>query len=148
MTRIRVIAAASAGLALFVSLLVENLLMAVKGSAVLIPGLLDYAQVWNRGVSFSLLWQNGDTGRYVLIAGLAVVATSVGILAWRAANGLTAAGYGLIVGARWAILSTEVCTSRCSIIFSCIWAGCLCSSVIFQTSRFRQGLFCCSWKAC
>lgn len=98
MTRIRVIAVASAGFALFVGLLAENLLTAVKGRAVLIPGLLDYAQVWNRGVSFSLLWQNGDTGRYVLIAGLAMVAVGVGILAWRATNGLAAAGYGLIVG--------------------------------------------------
>lgn len=98
MTRIRVIAAVSAGFALFIGLLAENLLMAVKGRAVLIPGLLDYAQVWNRGVSFSLLWQSSDTGQYVLIAGLAVVAVGVGILAWRAANGLTATGYGLIVG--------------------------------------------------
>ena len=98
MTRIRAMAAASAGLALLVSLVVENLLMTVKGSTILIPGLLDYAQVWNRGVSFSLLWQSSNTGQYVLIAGLAVVATGVGILAWRATNGLTATGYGLIVG--------------------------------------------------
>ncbi|MDR3448269.1 MAG: signal peptidase II [Alphaproteobacteria bacterium] len=98
MTRIRAMAAASAGLALLVSLVVEFLLMTVKGNAILIPGLLDYAQVWNRGVSFSLLWQGSETGQYVLIAGLAVVATSVGILAWRAANGLMATGYGLIVG--------------------------------------------------
>jgi signal peptidase II len=85
-------------LALLVSLLIENMLMAVKGNAVLIPGLLDFAPTWNRGVSFSLLWQNGDTGRYVLIAVLAVVAIGVGILAWRAANALAAMGYGLIVG--------------------------------------------------
>ena len=98
LTRIRAIAAASAGLALLVSLVVEFLLMTVKGNAILIPGLLDYAQVWNRGVSFSLLWQSSDTGQYVLIAGLAVVAVGVGILAWRAANGLAAIGYGLIVG--------------------------------------------------
>ena len=98
MTRIRAMAAASAGLALLVSLVVENLLMTVKGSAILIPGLLDYAQVWNRGVSFSLLWQSSNTGQYVLIAGLAMVAVGVGILAWRAANGLAATGYGLIVG--------------------------------------------------
>jgi len=98
LTRIRAIAAASAGFALFIGLLAENLLMTVKGRAVLIPGLLDYVQVWNRGVSFGLLWQGSDTGQYVLIAGLAVVAVGVGILAWRAANGLAATGYGLIVG--------------------------------------------------
>ena len=98
MTRIRAIAATSAGLALLASLIVENLLLAVKGSVILIPGLLDYAQTWNRGVSFGLLWQSSDTGQYILIAGLAVVATGAGILAWRAANNLAAMGYGLIVG--------------------------------------------------
>lgn len=72
--------------------------MGVKGKAVLIPGLLDYAQVWNRGVSFSLFWQDGDTGRYALIAVLAAIVVGVGVFAWRAGNNLTAAGYGLIVG--------------------------------------------------
>jgi signal peptidase II len=98
LTRIRAIAAASAGLALLCSLLIENILVTIKESAVLIPGLLDFAQAWNRGISFSLLSQSGDTGRYVLIAALAVVAIGVGILAWRAANSLAAMGYGLIVG--------------------------------------------------
>ena len=92
------IAGASAGFALLISLVIENLLMAVKENAVLIPGLLDFAPTWNRGVSFSLLWQNGDTGRYVLMAALTVVIIGVGILAWRATDGLTAMGYGLIVG--------------------------------------------------
>jgi lipoprotein signal peptidase len=98
LTRVRAIAAAFAGVALLLSLLIENMLMPVRARVVLFPGLLDFAQTWNRGVSFSLLWQNGDTGRYVLIAALAVVATGVGVLAWRAANGLAATGYGLIVG--------------------------------------------------
>ena len=98
MTRIRAIAAASAGVALLLDLLIEYVLVAVKEGAVLIPGLLDFARTWNRGVSFGLLWQNSDTGQYVLIAVLAVVAVGVGILAWRATNSLTAMGYGLIVG--------------------------------------------------
>jgi signal peptidase II len=98
LTWIRAVAAASAGLVLLLGLLIENMLVAIKGSVVLIPGLLDFAQVWNRGVSFGLLWQNGDTGRYVLIAALAMVAVGVGILAWRATNSLAATGYGLIVG--------------------------------------------------
>lgn len=98
MTRIRAIAAASAGSALLASLLIENLLIPVKGRAVLIPGLLDYAQIWNRGVSFSLFRQDGDTGRYVLIAILAAIIFGVSVLAWRAANALAAMGYGLIVG--------------------------------------------------
>jgi signal peptidase II len=98
LTRIRAIAASSAGLVLLLDLLIEHMLVAVKDSVVLIPGLLDFAQTWNRGVSFGLLWQNGDTGRYVMIAALAVVAIGVGILAWRASNGLAAMGYGLIAG--------------------------------------------------
>ena len=98
MTRFRSIAAISAGLAFAIGLLIEFLLMPMKASAVLIPGLLDYAQVWNRGVSFGLFRQNSDMGRYFLIAVLAVIVIGVSILAWRAANSLTAAAYGLIVG--------------------------------------------------
>jgi len=98
LTRFRSIAAISAGLAFVIGLLIEILLMPVKASAVLIPGLLDYAQVWNRGVSFGLFRQDSDMGRYFLIAVLAVIVIGVSILAWRAANSLTAAAYGLIVG--------------------------------------------------
>ena len=68
LTRIRAIAASSAGLVLLLDFFIEHVLAAIKDSAVLIPGLLDYVPAWNRGISFSLLWQNGNTGRYVLIA--------------------------------------------------------------------------------
>ncbi|MBN9546006.1 MAG: signal peptidase II [Alphaproteobacteria bacterium] len=98
MTRVRTIAAATAGLAFILGVLIEMILMPVKGNAVLIPGLLDYAQVWNHGVSFGLFRQDSDMGRYFLIAVLAAIAIGVGVLAWRAANGLMAAAYGLIVG--------------------------------------------------
>jgi len=98
LTRFRSIAAISAGLAFVIGLLIEILLMPMKESAVLIPGLLDYAQVWNRGVSFGLFRQDSETGRYFLIAVLAVIVIGVSILAWRAANSLTAIAYGLIVG--------------------------------------------------
>ncbi len=98
MTKIRLFAALCAGMALLVSMLIENLLMAAKAKAVLIPGLLDYAQTWNRGVSFSLFWQDGEVGRYVLIAVLAAIVIGVGTLAWRAGNIAAGMGYGLIVG--------------------------------------------------
>lgn len=98
MTRFRSIAAISVGLSFVIGLLLEALLMPVTASAVLIPGLLDYAQVWNRGVSFGLFRQDSETGRYFLIAVLAVIVIGVSILAWRATNSLTAAAYGLIVG--------------------------------------------------
>lgn len=98
MTRIRTIAAVTAGLSFLIGLLTEKLLMPLKVSLVLIPGLLNYAQVWNRGVSFGLFRQDANMGRYVLIAVLAVIIVGVSVLAWRATNALTAAAYGLIVG--------------------------------------------------
>lgn len=98
MTGIRAIAAISAGLSFVLGLVIEMILMPVKAHAVLIPGLLDFTQVWNQGVSFGLFRQDANMGRYVLIGVLAVVIIGVSILAWRATNGLTAAAYGLIVG--------------------------------------------------
>jgi len=92
------IALSAAGLAFIFGLLIEIILMPLKGNAVLIPGLLDFSQVWNRGVSFGLFRQDGDIGRYFLIAVLAAIAIGVSVLAWRATNRLTAAAYGLIVG--------------------------------------------------
>jgi len=92
------IALSAAGLAFMFGRLIEIVLMPLKGNAVLIPGLLDFSQVWNRGVSFGLFRQDGDIGRYFLIAVLAAIAIGVSVLAWRATNRLTAAAYGLIVG--------------------------------------------------
>ena len=89
------------GLALATLLLnfaIAHVLASVKGPLILIPGLLDFIQTWNRGVSFSLFWQDGDKGRYVLIAVLAAVVLFVAILAWRSANLFQATGYGLVVG--------------------------------------------------
>lgn len=102
------IAAVSAGLAFSLGLLVEAILMPVKGSAVLIPGLLNFAQVWNRGVSFGLFRQDSDMGRYFLIAVLAAIVIGVSILAWRATDRLTAAAYGLIVGGALGNLADRV----------------------------------------
>ncbi len=91
----------AAGLAIAVLLLnfaVEHVLAGARRAAVLIPSLLDFIPTWNRGVSFSLFWQNDDRGRYVLIAVLASVVVLVGLLAWRSVNRLEIAGYGLVVG--------------------------------------------------
>ena len=84
--------------ALLLNLAIEHVLAGARGSLVLVPGLLDYSPTWNHGVSFGLFWQNGDTGRRVLIAVLAVVSGFVGYMAWRSTNRLQAAGYGLVVG--------------------------------------------------
>lgn len=94
----RALGGACAGMALLLNLLIENILMNTNEKAILIPGLLDFVQTWNRGVSFSLYWQGGNSGRYILIAILAAIIIGVGILAWRAGNSFAAMGYGLIVG--------------------------------------------------
>ena len=98
MTGRRVLAAGLAAGALLLNFAVERLLAAVRGPLVLIPGLLDYAPTLNRGVSFGLLRQDGDAGRLILIAALAMVSAFVAFLAWRSTNRLQAAGYGLVVG--------------------------------------------------
>lgn len=68
---------------LFVDLLLSGLIMnagrAINGMTV-IPGLLDMQFLWNRGISFSLLWQSSSFGTWVLAAFQTVV--SVALLRW------------------------------------------------------------------
>jgi signal peptidase II len=64
----------------------------------LIAGFADFRPAWNNGVSFSLLTQTSDTGRYLLIAVLTVISIAVAMMAWRATNALAAAGFGLVLG--------------------------------------------------
>jgi signal peptidase II len=98
LTKYRALGAACAGVALLLNLLLEQFLMNAKEAAVMIPGLLDFVQTWNRGVSFSLFWQGDDSRRYILMAVLAVIIVGMGIMAWKAGNSLAAMGYGLVVG--------------------------------------------------
>jgi signal peptidase II len=93
----RTLSFALAAAATALNLVLQHLLMAM-GARTLIPGLADFEPAWNRGVSFSLLVQTGDTGRYLLIAVLAIVTVFVAVLAWRAAGILAGAGFGLILG--------------------------------------------------
>jgi signal peptidase II len=97
-----------AGLCLIIglafSILGEKLAMGLP-DATIIPGVLDLRHTYNHGISFSLLWQNGDAGRYVLSAGLMVVIAAVGFLAWQAKEKLAASGYGLIIGGALANLA-------------------------------------------
>ena len=65
---------------------------------VLIPGVLDFAPTFNRGVSFGLLAQNSAAGCHMLIALLVVITLGVAIMAWRATTLIAAGGYGLILG--------------------------------------------------
>jgi signal peptidase II len=63
-----------------------------------LPGLLDTHYAWNRGVSFSLFWQDGDLGSRVLAALLFLVTLIFAVAAFRTAKPLLAAAMGLIVG--------------------------------------------------
>ncbi|WP_245418028.1 signal peptidase II [Cohaesibacter celericrescens] len=59
---------------------------------------LDLVLVWNRGISYGLLQQDSELGRYLLI-GLAVVASILlSVWLWRLTDRLTALGLGLILG--------------------------------------------------
>ena len=108
MTARRLLAASLALGALLFNFAVEHILAAAREPFVLVPGLLTYIETWNRGVSFGLLRQDGGTGRLLLIAGLALVAAFVAFLAWRSANRLQAAGYGLVVGGALGNLADRV----------------------------------------
>lgn len=72
--------------------------MAAPSGAVLVPGLADFHHAWNRGVSFGLLTQDSNTGRWLLMLLLAVISAFVSVMAWRATHKLPALGYGLILG--------------------------------------------------
>ena len=67
-------------------------------SRVLIPGVLDFAPTFNRGVSFGLLAQNSPAGCHMLIALLVAITLGVAIMAWRATTLIASAAYGLILG--------------------------------------------------
>ncbi len=59
---------------------------------------LDLALRYNRGVSFSLLSQDGALGAAVLTSFSLGVAVVLAIWLWRTPSKLTAAGLGLIIG--------------------------------------------------
>lgn len=59
---------------------------------------LDLIMVWNRGVSYGLLTQEGDLGRWVLVAfGLAGAAV-FGWWLWHSRRLLTSVALGLVIG--------------------------------------------------
>ncbi|HXS05812.1 MAG TPA: signal peptidase II [Rhizomicrobium sp.] len=108
MTPRRALSAILAVGALLLNFAIERFLAIARPPLVLIPGFLDYAPTLNRGVSFGLLRQDGNNGRLVLIAVLAMVSAFVTFLAWRSANRLQAAGYGLVVGGALGNLADRV----------------------------------------
>jgi signal peptidase II len=93
------VAAGAAGVVVALNLAVEHLLLTRRlADAVLIPGLLDFRMTWNRGISFSLLWQDSDTGSLLLCIVLIVIVALLSRMAWQAKDWLSALGLGLIIG--------------------------------------------------
>ncbi len=110
-----------AGLAVLVVaanfLLVQYMRVAGVTSRVLIPGLADFAPMFNRGVSFGLLAQNSPAGCHMLIALLVVIVVAVAIMAWRASTVIAAAGFGLILGGALGNLSDRLLHGAACAVF-------------------------------
>ena len=68
-----------------------------KGRVALTP-FLDLVMVWNRGISYGLLTQEGDAGRIVLIAIGIIGAILFGWWLWATRGLLAALSLGLIMG--------------------------------------------------
>lgn len=94
----RRLAFGAASAVVLLNLLLEYWLMASPSTAVIVPGVLDFRPAWNRGVSFSLFAPDSETGLYLLMAVVALLCTWAAEMAWRASDGLSALGYGLVLG--------------------------------------------------
>jgi len=71
--------------------------LGAKGTVTVTP-YFDLVLVWNTGISYGLLTQHSDLGRFALIA--FAIAASVALIMWlaRVTTPLTAAAIGLIIG--------------------------------------------------
>ena len=63
-----------------------------------IASFLDLVMVWNRGVSYGLLTQEGDLGRWVLVCFGVVGAAVFGWWLWHSRRPLTSVALGLVAG--------------------------------------------------
>ena len=97
----RLAAAAAIAIALLVDILMKHLLLAEAddwNNKTIIPGFLQTHYAYNRGVSFSLFWQNTSFGSQALAALQMVFILTFAVLAFRLHKPSVAAGLGLIVG--------------------------------------------------
>jgi signal peptidase II len=117
LNRLRWLAAGLAAFIVAANLLVQDMLGTGVTTQVLIPGLLDFAPTFNRGVSFGLLAQNSPAGCRMLIALLVTVTLGVTIMAWRSTALLASAGYGLILGGALANLSDRLLNGAACAVF-------------------------------
>ena len=63
-----------------------------------INGFTDFVVVWNRGVSYGMFQQEGDLGRWLLVALSVAASLALGLWMWRAGTRLLALSLGLIAG--------------------------------------------------
>lgn len=71
--------------------------LAEKGRVAVAP-FLDLVLVWNRGVSYGLLQQEGDLGRWLLVAVAIAGSALFAWWLWRAERLIAALSLGLIIG--------------------------------------------------
>src|SRR5262249_39353815 len=65
---------------------------------VLIPGVVDVNFVWNRGVSFNLLWPNSNLRSLLLSVAAACIVAALIVWAFRARRARVALAIGMIIG--------------------------------------------------
>ncbi|WP_350332875.1 signal peptidase II [Coralliovum pocilloporae] len=63
-----------------------------------VSSFLDLVLVWNEGISYGLFAQDGDLGRYVLIAVTCLVVIGLWVWLTRAHSRLVAVSLGLVIG--------------------------------------------------
>ena len=71
--------------------------IAEKGRVPVAP-FVDFVLVWNRGISYGLFQQDGDLGRWVLVAVKLVAAVALSVWLARTQSRLIAVSLGLIIG--------------------------------------------------
>lgn len=60
--------------------------------------MLDLVLVWNRGISYSLLWAEGDAARWLLVVATLIATALLGLWLWRVRFALTGLALGLLIG--------------------------------------------------
>ncbi len=60
--------------------------------------MLDLVLVWNRGISYSLLWAEGDGARWLLVAATLVATGLLVVWLWRVRLAVTGLALGLLIG--------------------------------------------------
>jgi signal peptidase II len=59
---------------------------------------LDLVLVWNRGISYSLLWAEGNAGRWLLVGATLLATALLGLWLWRVRSAMTGLALGLLIG--------------------------------------------------